>query len=35
MGIRGITYGWFKNYLSGRSQFVDVNGSRSDPLESQ
>jgi hypothetical protein len=24
---------WFKNYLAGRSQYVDVNGSKSDPLE--
>jgi hypothetical protein len=33
MGIRGTTYSWFKNYLAGRSQFVDINGNRSDPLE--
>jgi hypothetical protein len=32
MGIRGNTYNWFKNYLSGRTQFVDINGSKSDPL---
>jgi hypothetical protein len=25
MGIRGIAYTWFKNYLAGRSQFVDIN----------
>jgi hypothetical protein len=33
MGIRGIALSWFKNYLAGRSQYVDVNGSKSDPLE--
>ena len=33
MGIRGTTYNWFKNYLAGRSQFVDINGSKSDSLE--
>jgi hypothetical protein len=22
MGIRGVAYKWFKNYLAGRSQFV-------------
>jgi hypothetical protein len=32
MGIRGNAHKWFKNYLAGRSQFVDVNGSKSDPL---
>jgi hypothetical protein len=32
MGIRGVAYNWFKNYLSGRSQFVDINGNKSDPL---
>jgi len=32
MGIRGITYDWFKNYLSGRSQVVDINGSKSEAL---
>jgi hypothetical protein len=32
MGIRGNANKWFKNYLAGRSQFVDVNGSKSDPL---
>ena len=32
MGIRGNTYNWFKNYLAGRKQFVDINGSKSDPL---
>jgi hypothetical protein len=33
MGIRGNTYKWFENYLAGRSQFVDINGSKSDPLD--
>jgi len=33
MGIRDTTLLWFKNYLAGRSQYVDVNGSKSDPLE--
>jgi len=33
MGIRGTSLLWFKNYLAGRSQYVDVNGSKSDPLE--
>jgi hypothetical protein len=32
MGIRGISYAWFKNYLSGRTQFVDINGNRSESL---
>jgi hypothetical protein len=22
MGIRGVAYNWFQNYLAGRSQFV-------------
>jgi hypothetical protein len=33
MGIRGNAYKWFENYLAGRSQFVDINGSISDPLD--
>jgi hypothetical protein len=33
MGIRGNAYKWFENYLAGRSQFVDNNGSKSDPLD--
>ena len=33
MGIRGNAYKWFENYLAGRSQFVDINGSKSDPLD--
>jgi hypothetical protein len=32
MGIRGTSYAWFKNYLSDRTQFVDINGNRSDAL---
>jgi hypothetical protein len=32
MGIRGIALKWFKNYLSGRSQYVDLNGVKSDAL---
>jgi hypothetical protein len=32
MGIRGIAYTWFKNYLAGRSQFVDINGEHSSTL---
>jgi hypothetical protein len=33
MGIRGTTYEWFKNYLQGRTQKVDINGNLSDALE--
>jgi hypothetical protein len=33
MGIRGITFEWFKTYLSGRTQKVDINGCLSDALE--
>jgi len=33
MGISDTTLLSFKNYLAGRSQYVDVNGSKSDPLE--
>jgi hypothetical protein len=32
MGIRGTTYQWFKNYLSGRLQCVEINKHMSDPL---
>jgi len=32
MGIQGTAYLWFKNYLEGRSQCVDINGVRSDSL---
>jgi hypothetical protein len=32
MGIQGTALEWFKNYLSGRSQKVDINGSLSDSL---
>jgi hypothetical protein len=31
MGIVGTALDWFKNYLSGMSQKVDINGSLSDP----
>jgi hypothetical protein len=33
MGIQGTALDWFKNYLSGRSQSVEINGILSDPLE--
>jgi hypothetical protein len=33
MGIQGTALDWFKNYLSGRSQKVEINGILSDPLE--
>ena len=29
-GIRGISYDWFRSYLSDRSQFVSINGFDSD-----
>jgi hypothetical protein len=29
MGINGITYKWFENYLAGRTQRVDINGNLS------
>ena len=32
MGIRGVALTWFKNYLAGRTQFVDIDGNRSDAL---
>jgi hypothetical protein len=32
MGIRGVAYKWFQNHLAGRSQFVDIGGNRSNPL---
>ena len=31
-GIRGVTCSWFKSYLTGRSQYVVVNGYASEPL---
>ncbi len=33
MGIQGTALEWFKNYLSGRSQKVEINGTLSDPLD--
>ena len=33
MGIKGIAHTWFMNYLSGRSQKVDINGNMSDALD--
>jgi hypothetical protein len=32
MGIRGTALIWFGNYLAGRSQFVDIDGEKSDAL---
>jgi hypothetical protein len=32
MGIKDTALNWFKNYLSGRSQKVEINGVFSDPL---
>jgi hypothetical protein len=32
MGIQNTTLTWFENYLSGRSQQVEINGAFSDPL---
>ncbi|MFN9906326.1 MAG: reverse transcriptase domain-containing protein, partial [bacterium] len=32
MGIRGTALTWFINYLAGRSQFVDIDGEKSDAL---
>jgi hypothetical protein len=32
MGIHGTVLNWFKNYLRGRSQIVDINNVFSDPL---
>ena len=29
MGIKGIALKWFESYLNNRTQFVEVNGSRS------
>ena len=31
-GIRGVAYSWFESYLTGRSQYVAVNGYTSEPL---
>ncbi|NQX84229.1 MAG: reverse transcriptase family protein, partial [Mycoplasmataceae bacterium] len=32
-GIQGCENTWFQNYLSGRTQFVDINGVASNPLD--
>jgi hypothetical protein len=32
MGVRGTTLTWFKNYLAGRSQYLDINGTKSESL---
>jgi len=29
-GVRGVVYDWFKNYLSGRFQYVSVTGINSE-----
>ena len=34
MGIRGLTLDWFKNYLTDRKQFVNINGASSSLLNS-
>ena len=34
MGIRGLTLDWFKNYLTDRKQFVNINGVSSNLLNS-
>ena len=34
MGINGKTHNWFKTYLSGRKQKVEINGSMSSELRS-
>jgi hypothetical protein len=33
VGFQGTALEWFKNYLSGRSQKVEINGTFLDPLE--
>jgi hypothetical protein len=33
MGINGTTHKWFSDYLSGRSQKVEINETLSDSLE--
>jgi len=30
MGIRGAALTWFGNYMAGRTQFVDIDGKRSE-----
>jgi hypothetical protein len=32
MGVCGVALTWFKNYLAGRTHFVDIDGNRSDAL---
>ncbi len=32
MGIRGVALVWFENYLACRTQFVDIDGNRSEAL---
>ena len=33
LGVQGTELDWFSSYLSGRSQYVDINGCSSPPLE--
>jgi hypothetical protein len=32
-GIEGVELVWFKSYLSGRSQVVDISGAHSNPRD--
>jgi hypothetical protein len=32
-GIEGVELAWFKSYLSGRSQVVDISGAHSNPRD--
>ncbi len=32
MGVRGTALNWLKNYLAGHSQYVDINGTKSEAL---
>ena len=34
-GIRGLANDWFKNYLSGRQQYVDIDGVTSHKVKIQ